>query len=274
MFAEVIGDPIAQSKSPVIHRHWLGRLAIKGDYYRTRVAPSELREFLRSRREDPDWRGCNVTIPHKEAILPLLDHLDPKAAAIGAVNCVVPQGAALVGYNSDIDGVAMSLQSTHLSGRKAAIIGAGGAARAVLFHLAQQGVGEILLFVRNPERAGPLRALAPQVKVEILPVGQAGKALCGVSAIINASPLGMAGDDPMPQPLLDAIGRHVADATVFDLVTTPPETDFLSAGRTAGCHCVDGLVMLAAQAARAFELFFGAPAPSFDEALRAELIKE
>src|SRR5207253_5298056 len=102
IFAEVIGDPIAQSKSPVIHRYWLDRLGIEGDYVRTRVAADELAGFLARRRSDPEWRGCNVTIPHKETIIPLLDRLDPSAEAIGAVNCVVPEGGALVGYNTDI----------------------------------------------------------------------------------------------------------------------------------------------------------------------------
>ena len=93
IFAEVIGDPIAQSKSPIIHRHWLEQLGIEGDYMRTHIAVEELGPFLDRRRSDPNWRGCNVTIPHKERIIPLLAELDGGAAAIGAVNCLIPRRA-------------------------------------------------------------------------------------------------------------------------------------------------------------------------------------
>ena len=136
IFAEVIGDPVAQSKSPLIHKYWLDRLRSAGDYVRTRVPTDELASFLNLRRSDANWRGCNVTIPHKQAIIPLLDRLDSGGEAIGAVNCVVPEDGALVGYNTDIDGVAAALDSVQLGGRKAALIGAGGAARAVVAYLA------------------------------------------------------------------------------------------------------------------------------------------
>jgi shikimate dehydrogenase len=258
MFAEVIGDPVAQSKSPIIHRHWLERRGIEGDYLRSRVPADELAHFLACRRRDPEWRGCNVTIPHKQAILPLLDRIDPPAAAIGAVNCVVPEGPALVGYNSDVDGVEAALGSTHLGGAKAVIIGGGGAARAVLSYLASRCAASILVLVRRPERAAPLRALAA---IEILPVERAHDAFAGASALINASPLGMAGAGPMPEALLEGVRRAAAGATVFDLDTTPVETEFLAAGREGGGLPVDGLTMLMGQAAPAFERFFHIPAP-------------
>jgi|1186.fasta_scaffold63595_2 shikimate dehydrogenase len=268
IFAEVIGDPIAQSKSPLIHKYWLDRLSIAGDYVRTLIAADELASFLDGRRSDPDWRGFNVTIPHKQAIIPLLDRLDPHAEAIGAVNCVVPEDGALVGYNTDIDGVAAALDSVELSGRKAAVMGAGGAARAVVAYLASRRVGRIALVVRNAERAERLRSLAPGVDTHVFGFDDADLAFAGAAAIINASPLGMAGADPMPQSLLDAVRRHAGGATVFDLVTTPADTEFLSTGAAGGGHPVDGLTMLLGQAARAFELFFGAPAPPPDETLR------
>ena len=110
-FAEVIGDPVAQSKSPLIHKHWLQLLDIEGDYLRTRVETADLGAFLAERRADPDWRGCNVTVPHKEAVVRLLDELDESAATVGAVNCVVPRSGRLVGYNTDVDGVAAALCS-------------------------------------------------------------------------------------------------------------------------------------------------------------------
>jgi shikimate dehydrogenase len=263
-YAEVIGDPIAQSKSPIIHKHWLTRLGIEGDYRRTRVAPEKLADFLAERRSDPEWRGCNVTIPHKETVIPLLDHLDTGAERIGAVNCIVPEKGALVGYNTDIDGVAAALNATRVRGRKAAVIGAGGGARAVIAYLAQEGAGKIVLVVRNPQRAEPLRSLVG----EIVSFDSGDVASSGAAAIINASPLGMAGANPMPQSLLDALRAHSAGATVFDMVTTPAATDFLAAGREGGGRPVDGLTMLVGQAARAFELFFGKAPPPPDQQLR------
>ena len=263
-YAEVIGDPIAQSKSPIIHKHWLIRLGIESDYRRTRVASEKLADFLAERRSDPEWRGCNVTIPHKETVIPLLDRLESGAKTIGAINCIVSEKGALVGYNTDIDGVAAALEATQVQDRKAAVIGAGGGARAVIAYLAKKGAGKIVLVVRSPERAEPLRPLVGQ----IVPFDKADVAFGGAAAIINASPLGMAGADPMPQSLVDALRAHSAGTTVFDMVTTPAATDFLAAGREGGGRPVDGLTMLVGQAARAFELFFGKAPPPPDQQLR------
>src|SRR5436305_3899781 len=193
IFAEVIGAPIAQSKSPLIHKYWLDRLGIAGDYVRTRVALDDLANFLDGRRSDANWRGCNVTIPHKQAIIPLLDRLDAGAEAIGAVNCVVPEDGTLAGYNTDIDGVAAALDSTDLSGRKAALIGAGGAGRAVVAYLASRGVGKIALVVRNPQRADALRSLGPGVDMDVFGFDDSDLAFADAVAIINASSLGLAG---------------------------------------------------------------------------------
>jgi shikimate dehydrogenase len=268
IFAEVIGDPIAQSKSPLIHKYWLDRRGIAGDYLRTRLPTKGLASFLDLRRSDRDWRGCNVTIPHKQAIIPLLDRLDSGAEAIGAVNCVVPEDGVLAGYNTDIEGIASALDSAELRGRKVALIGAGGAARAVVAYLASRGVGRIALVVRNLDRADALRRLAPGVDMDVLGFDDADLAFGGAAAIINASPLGMAGADPMSRSLLETVRSCAGGATVFDLVTTPAETAFLLAGAAGGGHPVDGFTMLLGQAARAFELFFGAPAPPPDETLR------
>lgn len=281
IYAEVIGDPIAQSKSPVIHKYWLSLLGIAGDYQRTRVTPEDLAGFLAERRSDSNWRGCNVTIPHKEAVMPLLDRLDSGAETIGAVNCVVPVilpgtgrgttpgeefgGGTLVGYNTDIDGVAAALGDTDLGGRKAIVIGAGGGARALIAYLVARRA-RITILARNPAKAEQLRGLAEDVEIRAL--ANVDEGLEGAAAIINASPLGMAGADPMPQPLLEAVRAHSGGATVFDMVTTPTETDFLFTGREGGGRTVDGLTMLVGQASRAFELFFGTPAPPPDAKLR------
>jgi len=271
-FAEVIGDPIAQSKSPIIHKRWLHQLGMEGDCLRSRVATDQLESFLDRRRYDPAWRGCNVTIPHKERIIPLLAEFDAGASAIGAVNCVVPRPSGLMGFNTDIDGIAAALDGTGLEGRKVAAIGAGGGARALIAYLASRRVGCIAILVRDPKKAEPLRDLAIGIEVEILLLDKVGQAFEGAAAIVNASPLGMAGAAEMPTALLESVGRNAVGATVFDMVTTPAETPFLATGRANGGQAVDGLTMLIGQARRAFDLFFGRPAPAPDEQLRALLV--
>ena len=265
IYAEVIGDPIAQSKSPLIHKHWLERSGIEADYRATRVFSADLADFVRQRRIDPRWRGCNVTLPHKEAIARMVDRVDESAAAVGAVNCVVRAEGQLVGFNTDVDGIGAALDDIELSGRKAAIIGGGGAARAALAYLAKRGASQIVLLVRDPKKAEPLRTLA---EVDILPMASSGQALTGSDVIINASPLGMIGSAPMPDDLLESVSRRAGGATLFDMVYHPTDTAFLRAGRAAGARTVDGLTMLVGQAARAFELFFRHPAPEADLALR------
>jgi shikimate dehydrogenase len=270
-YAEVIGDPIAQSKSPIIHKHWLQQLNLPGDYRRTHVPRGTLTEFLDERRYDPDWLGCNVTIPHKEQAATVVDRLDSLAAQIGAVNCIVPEGGALVGYNTDVDGVAAALGSAQVRGRKVAMIGAGGGARAAVAYLATRGMAELVLLVRNPERAMALGALAGESSLAILPFEQAHEAFEAATVIVNASPLGMVGSQSMPRSLLDAVRKHAAGATIFDMITTPPTTELLAAAQGAGGSTVDGLTMLVGQAARAFALFYGTIAPAPDETLRGLL---
>ena len=264
-YAEVVGDPIAQTKSPVIHKTWLAELGIDGDYRATRVEASELSAFLAARRGDPDWRGGNVTIPHKQAVLPLLDHVDLGAAAIGAVNCIVPGAHGLTGRNTDIDGVAAALAGVPLAGRKAVLIGAGGGARAAIRYLSQSGA-DIVLLVRSPASAAHFAG------IEALPLDRADEALEGAAVIVNASPMGMAGAAPWPDELLASVAAHAQAKTLFDMVYEPLETPFLAAGRAEGARCVDGLTMLIGQARRAFELFFGRPAPPGDAKLRDFLV--
>ena len=266
-FAEVIGDPVAQSKSPTIHSSWLEQLAIQADYRATRVRPDGLADFIARRRSNGFWRGCNVTIPHKQRIVGLLDELDPGARSIGAVNCVVSAKAGLIGYNTDIDGIAAALGPADLEGGKAVVIGAGGAARAALAYLAARHIGRIVLLVRDPNKARASLGWARPDSLEIRPLDRCDGAICGAAAIINASPLGMAGSPPMPDRLLELVAGEHGAATIFDMVTTPAETPFLIAGRAGSMRVVDGLTMLIGQARRAFELFFGEPPPA-DPGLR------
>jgi shikimate dehydrogenase len=266
-YAEVIGDPIAQSKSPLIHKHWLETLGLQGDYLRTLVPSDRLPGLLAERREDRAWRGCNVTIPHKESAAVLVDQLDAQAAAIGAVNCIVPAARELLGFNTDVDGIAAALDGTMMKGERAIIIGAGGAARSAVAYLSSQEVDEIILLLRDPARAQTIQSVAPETTIRAAPLNDAASLLGGASVIVNASPMGMAGSALMPELILEAVSQ-ASQACVFDMVYDPLETAFLRAGSGAGARTVDGLTMLIGQAARAFELFFGAPAPQPSRELR------
>ena len=155
-YAEVIGDPIAQSKSPAIHGYWLAQCRIEADYRAAHVRSEALAAYLAERRADPDWRGCNVTMPHKQAVMPLLDALDPVAEQVGAVNTIVRDSAgALTGFNTDVAGFLEPLRGllgrAHLF-RMARVLGTGGAARAIVAALAAEGV-VIVLAGRDPAKA-------------------------------------------------------------------------------------------------------------------------
>ncbi len=273
-YAEVIGDPIAQSKSPAIHTFWLNQLGIAADYRACHVRPGELADYFARRREDPDWRGCNITMPHKQTAIALLDTVDPLAARIGAVNTVVRgEGGKLTGYNTDAAGFLEPLQpylrETHLV-RMARVIGAGGAARAIIAALADQHF-TIVLAARDPAKAQALLAeLAPKgehhtppLEHFVVPTDFAFDDRSQLlDLVINASPLGMAGQPPLQFDL-----SHVPPGSVvYDIVTHPLETPLLAAARAAGFVTIDGLDMLIGQAAAAFALFFGQPAPRQSDA--------
>lgn len=268
-YAEVIGDPIVQSKSPAIHGFWLGKLGIDADYRACHVTAEGLADYVASRRADPDWRGCNVTMPHKQAIMPLLDRIDPAAARIGAVNTVVrAEDGTLTGYNTDAPGFLEPLQplldQMHLY-RMARIFGAGGAARAIITALADQGF-TLVVAARKPAQARALLdELAPRGEHHAVELAHFAPPTDFafddrdriLDLVINASPLGMAGKPP-----LDVDFSHVPPGSVvYDIVTHPLDTPLLVEARQRGLETVDGLAMLIGQAAVAFEKFFGAPAP-------------
>lgn len=267
-YAEVIGDPIAQSKSPAIHGFWLEALGIDGNYRATHVRSSDLREYLDSRRADPLWRGCNVTMPHKQAVIPLLDRLDPLAAAVGAVNTIVPENGLLAGYNTDVPGflepLRAELDQTHYF-RMARVLGTGGAARAIIKGLADEHF-VIVLAGRNPAKA---RALLDELDpggehhvadlahfADITDFAFDDREGC-LDLIVNASSLGMIG-----QPALAFDWSHAPPGSiVYDIVTSPLDTAMLQSARQAGFQTIDGLSMLIGQADHAFRRFFGALPP-------------
>jgi shikimate dehydrogenase len=280
-YAEVIGDPIGQSRSPVIHGFWLEKLDLEGRYDRHLVPVEGLAGYLDERRGDAAWRGCNVTMPHKLAIVPLLDRLDPLAARIGAVNTVVREAdGSLTGYNTDAPGFLEPLQplldQTHLF-RMARVLGTGGAARAIVAALAERGF-VIVLAGRDPAKArAMLDELTAQKDHHAIDLAHFAdptdfafddREQC-LDIIVNASPLGMAGQPPLAFDFSHAPPRSVA----YDIVTSPLETPFLQDARKAGLETVDGLAMLIGQADVAFTRFFGVKPPrEHDEELRARLL--
>ena len=265
-YAEVIGDPIAQSKSPLIHQFWLKRLGIEADYRAHHVMPADLPDYIADRIGDPAWRGCNVTLPHKIAIMDMVSDPGGVRDKIGAMNTIVRQDdGSLMGTNTDAAGFMAPIADTDWSGKHAIVIGAGGAARAVLFALKQVGIGEVTFVARSGLKASGLLMQA-SVKGGVLPMDAV---LPQAALLINASPLGMTGKqaleldlDPLP-----------ADALVYDLVYAPLNTDLLKAAKKRDLAVVDGLDMLIGQAALAFELFFGATPPmENDDELRKLLM--
>jgi len=267
-YAEVIGDPIAQSKSPAIHNHWLRRAGIEADYRACHVRTDGLVRYLADRRADADWRGCNVTMPHKQAVTPLLDRLDPLAARIGAVNTIVPEEGALVGYNTDAAGflepLRAELDRQHLF-RMARVLGTGGAARAIVAALAGEGVVMVLAGRDSRKARALLDELDPGGEHHAVDLAHFAEPTdfafddregC-FDLVVNASPLGMAGQPPLALDL-----SHVPPGSiVYDIVTDPLDTPLLRAARNAGFRAVDGLSMLIGQAAAAFEKFFGVLPP-------------
>lgn len=253
-YAEVIGDPIAHSKSPLIHGFWLDALGIEAEYRRCHVRADELAGYFERRRADPAWRGCNITAPHKQAALAHVADPGGIRDSIGAINTVFrDEAGAIAGTNTDAAGFWSPISALDLSGKPVVVIGAGGAARAVLFALSRVGVGPMTILNRTPLKAAGLLA-GFGLKGNVAPLGSP---LPPAALLVNASTLGMTGQPPLDldlSPLPD-------DAIVYDIVYAPLQTPLLQAAEERGLETVDGLEMLIGQAALAFELFFDAEPP-------------
>jgi shikimate dehydrogenase len=270
-YAEVVGDPIAHSKSPTLHRFWLGAMGIEADYRAHHIRSHDLQEYLAERRGDPKWRGCNLTAPHKEIMVSFLDELSPCAAAIGAANIAYCQDGRLIGDNSDIEGIAEALPQGSIEGKTVIILGAGGAARGAIYHLVLSGASEIRLLARRPEAASKLASAGTgSCPVRVFAMDEVSN-IKGADLLVNASPLGMA-QAPMPDSLIQSLATLDAGGLVFDMVYEPLETPLLIAARRCSLTAVDGLTMLIGQARRSFHLFFGEePPPTLDAELRSHL---
>ena len=252
----VIGWPVEHSRSPVIHRYWLKRYGIDGAYEKEAVRPEELARFLGSLGAQ-GYAGANVTLPHKEAALRLAAFADEAANAIGAANTLWLDGEGrLCASNTDAYGFMTNLNEEaprwNEGRRPVMVLGAGGAARAILHGLIAERASSVLLANRTRERAeGLAEAFGPAVRV--IDWNERHRALAGCGLLVNATSLGMTGKEPLDLDL----AALPSDAVVADIVYSPLETPLLAAAGARGNLAVDGLGMLLHQAVPGFERWFG-----------------
>lgn len=264
----IIGHPVAHSRSPLIHGHWLAEHGLAGSYERVDVPPAEVAGFI-ARLRAGEFVGGNVTVPNKEVVLPLLDEASETARAMGAANTLWMEGGRLRGDNTDAYGFLAHLDACvpGWAGRSgtALILGAGGAARAVIHGLVERGLSRILLVNRSSERAVELAASFPGT-VEARSWQDVAQLVGESDLIVNTTSLGMHGQPPL-QIDLSALR---AGTIVDDIVYVPLETPLLAEARRRGGIPVDGLGMLLHQAVPGFERWFGVR-PQVTAELRAKL---
>lgn len=258
----VIGDPIEHSLSPAMHNAAYRKLGLDYVYLPFRVTRERLAEAIDGVR-GLGIRGINVTIPHKVAVIPLLDSIDPLAEKIGAVNTIVNDDGRLTGFNTDASGFLTALMGAGVEtkGSKVVVLGAGGAARAVCFALAEAGAD--LAILNRAEEMDWARDLAARISAAFKPASAVvlngdnlAKAVGGADVLVNATSVGMGRDESLvPRSLLRP------GIVVFDVVYSPRETRLLRDAKTVGARPVSGLEMLLWQGALAFEKFTGQKAP-------------
>ena len=266
--AGVFGWPVEHSKSPRLHGHWLKRYGVDGAYVHLPAEPDAFKTEVR-RLAAAGWRGANVTIPHKEAALALADRMSDRARAIGAANTLIFENGEIAADNTDGYGFIENLRAgapTWRPDRPAAILGAGGASRAIIWSLIEAGAPAIRLSNRTRARA---EALSDEFgpKVSVIEWDNRADALADAGLIVNTTSLGMKGQPPLELEFNAAPD----DAVATDIVYTPLITPFLEQAEARGLTIVDGLGMLLHQARPGFEAWFGA-APEVDEELRALML--
>lgn len=253
----VIGDPVAHSLSPLLHQTMIDQTGTAYRYDVRTVRPEELPAFVRWAK-DGGCAGFNVTMPHKEAILPLLDEVDTTAASCGAVNTVCIREGRAIGHNTDGTGFLDSLagQGFYPQGRTVLLLGAGGAAKAIGHALAAAGAGRIIVCARRLERAAALAAQHPGCGERIVLAQDAiQQAAAACDLLVNATPLGMVGSPAFAR--LDFLQAMPPHAVVYDLVYHPRRTALLEAAARQGLRTVGGIDLLIRQAVRAFTFFTG-----------------
>ncbi len=267
----VIGHPVAHSRSPLIHKHWLNELHIDGDYLRHDVPPDQIAAFLRNFSAS-GFVGANVTVPHKEAAFRALNQADPVATHLKAANTLWLENGDLHGMNTDVYGFLAHLDESapdwNQRDNAAVVLGAGGAARAIVYALKERGIPKIHVVNRTVPRA---EAIAAEFGKNVVASGWGDlpKRLREASLLVNATSLGMTGQPPLEidvKPL-------PSTATVYDIVYVPLETALLAAARKRGLRTVDGLGMLLHQAVPGFEKWFGVR-PQVSGTLRAVLLQD
>lgn len=261
--AGVCGWPIHHSLSPVLHNHWLRELGIRGAYIPFMVKPWEAQQAFTSLKKTT-ISGVNVTLPLKTDAFNAADETTEDAQRIGAANCLYVRRGKLIAHNTDLEGFSDPLRArrshTDFKGMTALVIGAGGAARAVIAALIGMGLPEIILINRTDEKAEALVSQVGLPSFYAVPWANRKLAVKRAGLIVNASAAGMSG-----YPALDLSLSGAAKTTlVYDLIYTPEVTPLIAEARAKGLETVGGLDMLIGQARPSFQLFYGQPAPSFD----------
>ena len=270
VLAGVMGWPVAHTRSPAIHNHWIAKHGLKGAYVQLPVHPDRLEAALRG-LPALGFAGCNVTVPHKVSAMPFMDELHPTAQRVAAINTIVVQpDGSLLGMNNDGAGYIQSLRDADPTWRgdagPALVLGAGGAARAIVVALLDEGVPELRITNRTLERAQAL-AEAFGDRVKVVPWAERNEAMAGVSLLVNTTTQGMHGQPPL-DVALDALP---AAAMVSDAIYIPMETPLLAQARLRGHRTVNGLGMLLNQARPAFKAWFGVM-PEITPELRAAIL--
>ena len=256
-FLGVLGWPLQTTLSPAIHNAAFRRLGFDWAYFSFPVPPEELEQAVGGLRT-LGAIGANVTIPHKETVVAYLDQLSGDAAAIGAVNTIQRIGDRLVGHNTDVDGFREFVAGDagiKVAGCNTAVLGAGGAARAVVKALDDLGAGSIAICSRTTERGSPVAELVGSASASVHPWEEAAGLVADAALVVNATPLGADGVDPVA-----GAAWHPGQA-VIDLVYSPPSTPFVEAARAGGAEAWGGLGMLVRQAAASFRLWTGQDPP-------------
>jgi len=268
--AGVLGNPIAQSKSPRLHRHWLRKYGLLGDYVPLHVTEENLETVVRAMPK-MGFVGANVTLPHKIAVMQFADQITDRATLIGAANTLTfKDDGKIIADNTDGYGFMANLKQNapdwDPTSGPAVLLGAGGAARAIIVALADAGVTEILLTNRTRTKADALRAEFG-TRIRVVDWVQAGNILEGAATVINSTSLGMTGNAALRIPL-DGLTKGTL---VTDIVYSPLRTRLLEEAEAAGCTVVDGLGMLLHQGVPGFERWFGVR-PEVDDKTRQAVL--
>ncbi|MBC6443628.1 MAG: shikimate dehydrogenase [Rhodobacteraceae bacterium] len=264
--AGVIGWPVKHSKSPIIYRYWLEKNNIRGHYTDIEISPDDFQKCIFQLADD-GFVGVNVTIPYKESAIAMADKKTSRASSIGAANMLIFRGGGIIAENTDAEGFIRNLRASAPDWNPARgmvlVLGAGGAARAIIYALVESGASQIFIANRTQFRA---KNLAAEFQLSLISWDDINQATAEASMVVNTTSLGMAG-----QPPLDIELNCPSDALVTDIVYTPVETPLLAQAKAKGLATVDGLGMLLHQAVPGFEAWFGTR-PAVTPALREKVL--